>query len=123
MIKKQCAEPLCSILIPSRQKPPYCEKHLPKVYRRQTDKRDPKLKSFYKSYEWVKFRRFILAQHNNLCFPCKQKGRFVIGNTIHHIKPISTKEGWEERLSSENVFPVCESCHNKIHTEKGGNHE
>lgn len=123
MIKKQCSEPMCATLIPARQKPPYCEKHLKGSYQRQNVNRDPKTTAFYKSLQWVNFRKSVMAEHSYMCYPCRvEEGRYIQAKIVHHIKPISTKEGWELRLSRESVFPVCDSCHNKIHTEKGGNH-
>lgn len=122
-IKKPCAEPMCSNLIPFKQKPPYCEKHRRDAYKRQDIRRDPKTKAFYKSADWKKFRESVLAEHNYMCYLCRTlSGKYVHATTVHHIKPITTLEGWENRLLREGTYPLCNTCHNKVHTEKGGVH-
>lgn len=31
---------------------------------------------------------------------------------VHHIKPLKTPEGWEQRLEWANLMGVCINCHN-----------
>lgn len=61
--------------------------------------------------DWRKLRTYILSQ-NPLCVCCKENGRFVPAQDIHHIKKIRTHP--ELRLEPSNLMPVCKKCHNII---------
>ncbi|MEG1141202.1 MAG: HNH endonuclease signature motif containing protein [Clostridia bacterium] len=124
-IKKQCNKAGCKNLIPRNQKPPYCENHLQevklfnsKIRQEQKDKYD----DFYNSKEWKKTRAYILLKHNYICVECKKNGELQFADTVHHKKPIKNPGGWELRLVESNLVPLCRSCHNKEHAEKGGYH-
>ena len=78
-------------------------------------KRDPKYAAFYRSKEWKNTSRFKLSQCGYKCEArvdegCKHKQRTAC--EVHHIKPLKTPEGWEERLELSNLMGVCTQCHN-----------
>ena len=37
---------------------------------------------------------------------------------VHHVKPIKTPEGWNERLEWSNLMGVCMNCHNILDGKK-----
>ena len=49
-------------------------------------------------------------------YKCEAKlegcGRYAC--EVHHIKPLKTPEGWEQRLEWSNLMGVCVQCHNKL---------
>lgn len=72
---------------------------------------------FYKTKVWKEKRKEILIRDNNECQLCKKAGKVEKATTVHHI------EHYEKRpdlaLTDNNLVSVCESCHNKLHPEKG----
>ena len=55
------------------------------------------------------------AAEHPLCEVCKENGRFVPAEEVHHKKPIS-QGGTHAR---DNLMSLCRSCHTKIHHEIG----
>lgn len=105
----------------------YCEAHqeyedrlrASKFKQYDNERKDDEVWNFYRTKEWFKFRKYILARDNNLCQECLKEGKYTKGNTIHHIIPVRQgQEGWNKRLEEDNVITVCESCHSKIHRHK-----
>ena len=72
--------------------------------------RDPKYTRFYNSIEWRTLSAKYMQDKGYRCESCKK-----IGNEVHHIKPIQTPEGWDQRLDYENLELLCTSCHNERH--------
>jgi|SRR5699024_9662790 len=101
-------------MIPRGQQPPYCKEHQKeqqKKFNRNYDKkRDPKITAFYKSRQWERFRRTVLAEYHYLC---QYKDCNNTANIVHHI--VEVKEDWSKRFERSNCIPVCHSCHEKIH--------
>ncbi|QQU04017.1 HNH endonuclease [Myroides odoratus] len=64
---------------------------------------------FYNSREWRKLRRSFLDA-NPLCVQCECEGLVTPATVADHIQPIN-RGG--ERLSEDNLQPMCASCHNK----------
>lgn len=120
MIKKKCSKPTCATLIPARQRTPYCEEHTPKGYGQGYKKREKKYADFYNSMNWRRLRKTVQLKYHGLCAECFKYGDVVSGDVVHHITEIKTEEGWRRRFDMENLILLCHSCHNKIHTEKGG---
>ena len=130
MAQKPC--PRCKRLIPQGQA--YCQDCQPiieaerleamerkaelraKKYNREYNKRrDPKYAAFYRSKEWKATSRFKLQQCGYKCearvdAECKRRQRTAC--EVHHVKPLKTPEGWEERLELSNLMGVCTQCHN-----------
>lgn len=124
-VKKQCNKIGCSNLIPRNQNPPYCEDHIQEIIKLRSkyrsDKKDD-YDTFYKSKAWRKTREYILLKHNYTCVECAKRGILTFADAVHHIKHLREPGGWELRLSDDNLVPLCNTCHNKEHTEKGGHH-
>lgn len=113
-IQKKCNKVGCSQLIPRGQQPPYCKEHLSKMHKTyDTTKRNQKAKAFYSSARWTRLATSIRHEYLFRCTMCGASG-----NTVHHIEPISTTEGWERRFDRTNLTLVCMGCHAKIHKEK-----
>lgn len=124
-IKKQCSKIGCKNLIPRNQKPPYCKEHINEF--KQLTSRNRQIQKdeydeFYSSTPWKKMRAYILSKHNYMCAECKERGELQFADTVHHKHPIREPRGWELRLVESNLVPLCRSCHNKAHREKGGNY-
>ena len=127
MLIKPCAK--CSIMIPyGRSHCPTCEeivkaeremyqakrkKARDRVYNR---KRDPKYMRFYASGDWRRTSKAKMVEANYKCETCGS-----IAAEVHHIKPIQTPEGWEQRLEWSNLAALCIKCHNRAHKRWGKN--
>lgn len=92
--------------------------YLNKKYNRQyNSRRDPKYLTFYRSKDWRMTSRSKLQAAGYKC-EAKLKGCTGLAVEVHHVKPIQTPEGWEERLEWTNLEAVCTACHNGRHPEK-----
>jgi 5-methylcytosine-specific restriction protein A len=76
-------------------------------------KRDERSSAFYKSKEWRRLRKKVIARDNGLCQRCLKSSKFKAGEICHHI--IEIKEDWGKRLDESNIEFVCMQCHNQIH--------
>ena len=122
--------PRCKTMIPVGV--PYCDTCRPSVeeqaeearqrkrdfkraqYNRSYNKRrDPKYLRFYRSKEW---RLLSKAKLSACGYKCEAglPGCTRLAVEVHHVKPLKTPEGWDERLTWENLQGVCISCHNKL---------
>lgn len=121
MLLKECRR--CGNLIPYGS--PYCSVCTPIVEaekearirearlrsnRRYNKTRDPKYVQFYNSSDWKILSRKRLQDDGYKCVKC---GKFA--SEVDHIKAIQTPEGWELRLTYENLQSLCLDCHNKKH--------
>lgn len=79
------------------------------------------LKQFYKSKEWIIFRKLIILDRGPICQKCGKKiveSKHII---VHHIIEL-TEENVNDTsisLNPDNVIIVCFDCHNKIHERFG----
>ena len=73
-------------------------------------KRNPKHTAFYKSKQWRDLSRSALIRDNYRCVRCS-----AIATEVHHIVPIQSENGWEQRFDFDNVISLCTLCHNKEH--------
>lgn len=80
-------------------------------------RRDPKYARFYASTAWKAQSRAKLQACGYKC-EARLEGCQGLAVEVHHIKPIQTQEGWELRLTWENLEAVCTACHNGRHPEK-----
>ena len=86
--------------------------------KRYNQRRDPKYLTFYRSKAW---RTTSQAKLQSVGYKCEARlstecqGMAV---EVHHINPIQPAEGWDERLTWENLEAVCTVCHNLRHPEK-----
>lgn len=126
MYMKQC--PRCKRLIPYG--PTYCDECRPiveaemaeakerraeqraKKYNREYNKkRDPKYAAFYRTKAWKMTSKAKLQSIGYKC-EAQLQGCGRVASEVHHIKPLKTPEGWEERLEWGNLMGVCIQCHN-----------
>ena len=110
---------------PNLTRETYCEQHKYKAKQDNAErqkyydenvrwKRDRKYAEFYKSKEWERVRRAVLARDNGLCQECLKNKRITLADAVHHI--VEVKEDWSKRFQLDNLISVCTSCHNKIHS-------
>ena len=104
--KKPCAFPDCPNLTHGK----YCELHKQTDNRRYNKyQRDPAINKRYGS-EWKKIRnRYIKL--NPLCELCKERGRFVPAELVHH--KVELEDGGTH--DDDNLQSLCKSCHSRIH--------
>jgi len=95
------------------------EKYKKDKYKLYKNKRqDKKEQSFYSSSTWIKCRDNIKAHYFGFCLVCWHRDKNKKGNNnnselIHHI--VEIKEDYEKRLDEDNLTPLCDSCHTKVH--------
>lgn len=79
---------------------------------------DPKYEKFYKGSRWRNFRKTVFIEKGVYCTECLKESRYTVADTIHHV--IEVRTDFEKRYDMNNVTPVCNSCHNKIHSNIKG---
>lgn len=82
-----------------------------KYNREYNKKRDPKYAAFYRSKAWRMTSKAKLSACGYRC-EAGLPGCGRIACEVHHIKPLKTPEGWEQRLEGSNLMGVCIQCHN-----------
>ena len=113
-----CAHPTCTTYV--RRRGLYCEAHEQqgRNARRERDRfydqhqRNPNARVFYNSAGWQRARAIKLA-HNPTCERCCR----AWARHVHHVKPITTPEGWERRLDQKYLKSLCPPCHNEEEAE------
>lgn len=80
-------------------------------YNKRRNQDDPKYRTFRNSKEWKQTSRAKLQDCKYRCEARLEKcdGLAV---EVHHIKPLKTEEGWNNRLEWDNLMGVCIACHN-----------
>lgn len=121
MLLKACNR--CGNLIPYGT--PYCKTCTPIVeaerearlqaYKRESNRRynktrDPKYLRFYNGIEWRTLSAKYVQDKGYRCEICK-----AMATQVHHKQAIQTPEGWELRLSYDNLELLCTQCHNDRH--------
>lgn len=124
MPKKICNFSGCHRIIAGTEK--YCEEHKKLYGQLKTDKnrrydkkirheRDKQYTEFYHSDEWKKLRDTILKKYKGLdLFAYFIEHKIIVASTGHHI--VEIKDDWIQRLTIENIIPVSDASHKKIHT-------
>lgn len=87
------------------------------AYRRDYNKfrRDQKIKEFRASSAWKAMRKYILERDDNTDqYVLYTTGELRPGFSVHHILPLSTKEGWDKRLSPDNLITLSDDTHSSI---------
>lgn len=74
-------------------------------------------KKFYKSKEWINFRRIIILERGANCEEC---GRVITDSKhiqVHHIEELNPNNinDTSITLNPSNVKVLCQECHNKEH--------
>ncbi|AWZ48446.1 hypothetical protein C3495_06280 [Clostridiaceae bacterium 14S0207] len=120
---RPCKQKKCKNL--TRDKTGYCSEHI-HIYEekkvqmnKQYDKyirhdKDKKYTKFYHSNEWNDLREDVLITYNGIdIYSYYIENKAVTANTAHHI--IELKEDWDKRLDKDNIFPLNDFNHKKIH--------
>ncbi len=82
-----------------------------KYNRAYNKRRDPKYLTFYRSGPWKITSRTKLQDCGYKC-EAGLEGCKKLAVEVHHIKPLKTPDGWEQRLEWSNLMGVCINCHN-----------
>lgn len=116
MPKKICNFSGCNNIIPFNKV--YCDEHEKNKSERYIDydkyRRDKKANKFYHSTEWLKVREVIFNRYKGIdMYLYLTEGIIAISTTVHHIEEL--KDNWNRRLDLDNLIPVSEATHKKIH--------
>ena len=108
--KKPCAYPGCPNLTDKK----YCKEH-ERLENKRYDQyqRDPAHKKRY-GRTWQKIRARYVKQHP-FCEMCLKEGKIVPVEQVHHKIPLA--EGGTHNM--DNLISLCQSCHSRIHAERG----
>lgn len=108
--KRPCSYPGCPKLTDGR----FCEEHTKQEAKRyELYDRDPAVRQRY-GREWRRIRDLYVSQHP-VCELCLEQGKLTPTEHVHHKRPLS--EGGTH--ASGNLIALCQSCHSKIHAERG----
>lgn len=74
-------------------------------------------RKFYKSKEWIDFRKIILAERGPVCKHCKKiiiESRHI---QLHHKEELTPTNITDVNitLNPDNIEVLCQECHNKLH--------
>lgn len=117
-LKRLC--PKCNAIINAGEQ--YCNDCQKKIdaMRKQrhkeykTKRTDDREQAFYKSREWKALRQRLDVIYKGLCiYSYYEDHRIIPRNLYHHIVPV--KEDWSKRLDIDNLIPVSNRAHQKIH--------
>ncbi len=83
---------------------------------------------FYKSDDWLELRADVLEELHNECQECLKQGKVTTAECVHHINEVRVKPSLalskyytdKQGDKQRNLIPLCNSCHNVMHPEKGG---
>ena len=93
------------------------ERNAKKKAQQYNSRRNPQYLTFYRSKDWKRQSRAKLESVGDKC-EARLSGCQTYAVEVHHIKPIQTQEGWDQRLEWDNLEAVCTACHNGRHPEK-----
>ena len=85
-----------------------------KYNKKYNSQRDPKYIAFYRSKDWKTLSRAKLQDCGYKCEARLDEECRGLAVDVHHIKPIKTDEGWDERFEWSNLMGVCVHCHNLL---------
>ncbi len=84
-------------------------------------KRNKEHVKFYNSDDWKMLKEKYLQDQQYRCERCEEihkinpKYKRKVAVEVHHIKWLSTQEGWERRLDYTNLMALCHAHHDEIH--------
>lgn len=87
------------------------------AYRRDYNRfrRDKKIAAFRASAEWKQARQLAINRDDGTDqYVLHTTGELRPGFSVHHILPLSTPEGWEARLSMDNLITLSDDTHSSI---------
>lgn len=94
------------------------------AYRKDYNKfrRDRRIAEFRRSPEWRSTRQKIIDRDGGLDqYLLHTTGEMRRGFSVHHILPLSTKEGWDKRLSGDNLITLSDDTHASLEYRYKGN--
>ena len=73
--------------------------------------------SFYKSMPWINARKAYAAKRRWLCEDCLERGQFVPGVIVHHVRPLTPLNINDNTvtLNEQNFRLLCRDCHAAAH--------
>ncbi|MGO9059008.1 MAG: HNH endonuclease signature motif containing protein [Candidatus Binataceae bacterium] len=104
--KHPCNRPGCPALTNER----FCDAHRRRYNRLLNAERGTARQRGYDG-DWERFRKLVLSRRPLCESFCAKEGRTVAATELHHIIPLRSGG---ERLSGENVLPICGPCHRRI---------
>ncbi|MGG7163783.1 HNH endonuclease [Clostridium ihumii] len=74
-------------------------------------------RKFYKSKQWIDFRKIILAERGPICQQCKKIIRESRHIQLHHKEELTPTNITDVNitLNPDNIEVLCQECHNKLH--------
>lgn len=77
----------------------------------------PFAREFYDSIAWKRTRQAYASSVGRLCERCLRAGRYVPGDIVHHINPLTPENIGDPgvTLAWSNLELVCRDCHAEIH--------
>jgi len=78
--------------------------------------RNKEAKAFYNSKAWRELRPEILRRDNHTCQACWAKGKYTMGNIVHH--KIELMDDPTLGLVEDNLETVCHDCHEEKHPNR-----
>lgn len=78
------------------------------------NKRDKRSAAFYNSAEWATVREYVIQKHKGLdLYAYFVERKIVYAEAVHHV--VELKEDWDLRLDINNLVPLSNKSHSKIH--------
>jgi|SRR5699024_2713035 len=114
--QKRCAKAGCRTLIDYDKR--YCDEHRNdnhKQYNKHRRQYDREYVSFYSSSDWRKTRYQAMLKTGFQCVRCDDDSIVTTAVMVHHIQTV--KDRPDLKLDMDNLMPLCNECHNKIHSE------
>lgn len=80
---------------------------------------------FYKTPEWQRLRRQVLARYHGECAWCAASAPSLVARaeTVHHVYPVKAHPAWalsefvttRDGKRARNLVPLCHDCHDRAH--------
>ena len=79
-----------------------------------------KLKSFYQSSKWAKFRLAYISKNKPICNICNRFIATAHNITLHHKTELDevNVDDYTISLNEDNITLLCSGCHNNLHKGK-----
>ena len=77
-------------------------------------------RKFYNSKQWIKCRELYKQSVNGLCERCLSKGKYVLGDEVHHKIYLSPENINDPHvtLNWDRLELLCATCHSIEHNRK-----
>lgn len=77
--------------------------------------RNPEHDAVYRDTRWTKVKPVVHLRDNGLCRQCFDGKIYKASQLVHHI--VEPEEDLSLAYEPSNLISLCESCHQKIHSE------